>query len=522
MNVQEIKVPEKYFPLHLKKAKEASFFQSEIHRSHIENRNFPAENRKVLVEVLSGQYAAIEDFQGSETEKNIRLLAEENTFTVCTGQQIHLFLGPLYVLYKIAGTIALSHELSETYPGYNFVPVFWMATEDHDFAEISTIDIFNRRFQWEILHGGPVGRLPVDSLDNLLAEMESMIKDPAKLALWQDVSNVYQAGRTLAESTRILVQQWFGEYGLVCIDPDNGALKSLFAPIMQEEILSGQSAAALRMGSEKLQQQGITPTALVRNVNLFMLESGIRKRLDKEGEIYRCLPGDTNLSDKQLLTLLVEAPENFSPNVLLRPLYQELILPNLAYIAGPSEYIYWCQTSAAFEHTGIPKPALIQRKSIIWPDKKSSSQMEKLSVPIEHYWLDEELFRQEILNKIQQKNPYDELLDSWTRLADETADVMQRTRNADLRSFRQAVGAMMKTLKSGRSQYLQVLENDSMLGAPLRQAKRIRERYFSPSHPQERYESILSLVLENKDSIQNAIEAHKYDEVSLLLFSDSS
>jgi bacillithiol synthase len=518
MNARAIAVPENYFQASLKQAKEAAFFKSKIDLNQIENRNFPGKNRQVLCDVLMEQYAHVPGFTHSETEKNIRLLRHDNTFTVCTGQQIHLFLGPLYVLYKIAGTIALSRELAKTYPQFNFVPVFWMATEDHDFAEISKINIFNRSFQWETPHGGPVGRLPVDSMQGLLSEIGALFKDPAKQEAWQQLAAVYAPGRTLAEATRILVQSWFGEYGLVCIDPDHRNLKTMFAPRMEEEIHSGKFAEAFKSGSETMQQAGIAPAALVRNVNLFIIESDIRKRLDRAGEDFHCLPGETSISGQKLIELLGETPEIFSPNVLFRPLYQECILPNLAYLAGPSEYVYWCQTANAFELAGIPKPALVQRKSFIWLDNKSAAQMEKIDIPQEWYWLDERTLREKILDKIKQKNPYDELLHAWNALADQSAEVMQRTRNEDLRNFRRDSGAMLKMLANGRDQYLVGLENDPVTGAPLRQAKRIRERYFSPSHPQERVESTLIQVMENTNYLNKLISAYSSDGECLLLF----
>lgn len=218
----------------------------------IENKNFKDTNRSVLVNVLLKQYAHITTV--SETTKNnINLLNNTNTFTVTTGHQLCLFTGPLYFIYKIVTAINLAQQLKNDFPDKNFVPVYWMATEDHDFEEINHFVAFGKKVTWNSEQKGAVGRFSLNNFDVVLEELKSVLgtmygTEPA-LQLFE---NTYLKNKNLAEATRYLVNELFAEFGLVIIDGDDADLKKCFAPYMHKELVDRESEKLVKQKSDAL------------------------------------------------------------------------------------------------------------------------------------------------------------------------------------------------------------------------------------------------------------------------------
>jgi len=187
-------------------------------------RQFPLKNRIALKEQLQQQY---QNFSISDsTQLNINLLEKENTFTVTTGHQLNLFTGPIYFIYKIVATIKLCKQLKAAYPDFNFVPVYWMATEDHDFEEINHFIYKGKKISWNKNSKGPVGRLTNEGLDKVFEEFSNML--PSSLAandLQKLFTVAYLQHDNLAEATRFLVNELFKNYGLVIVDGDDKKLK---------------------------------------------------------------------------------------------------------------------------------------------------------------------------------------------------------------------------------------------------------------------------------------------------------
>jgi len=305
-------------------------------------KGFPASSRAVLQTVLTEQYEAI----GAEMPSVD--LRDENTFTVTTGHQLNIYTGPLYVIYKLVSMINLARALRAAYPSQRFVPVYWMATEDHDFEEINHFFAFGTKYEWNTSQKGAVGRFQLSDFPPI--PLRNEIFDQA-----------YSEGKTLSEAVRMYMHALFGAEGLVCLDADDARLKSIFAPIMEADLKQQVHEPIVRATTEKLEVLGYKTQVSARPVNLFRLTANDRVRLET---------GDS-----------VEMTDA-SPNVILRPLYQEVILPNLAYIGGPAEVAYWLQLKGIFDLHQIPFPILLPRNFAIVKTQKQAERAEKLGLSL--------------------------------------------------------------------------------------------------------------------------------------------
>lgn len=353
--------------------------------------NFDHSSRKNLVTVLQKQYLTIESSQ--LTWENIEFLRTDNTFTVTTGHQLNLFTGPLYFLYKIISTLNLTNELKVKYPESNFVPIYWMATEDHDFEEINYFNFKGRKFRWNKESTGPVGRLSTAGLEDLFEvfsiELGSSIN---ALALKKLFEEAYLNHNNLADATRYLANVLFGSYGLVIIDADNSDLKRAFIPYVKEELLNHSSYKLVAETAEKLEDYTIQVNP--REINLFYLEDNLRERIIFEDGKYKVNNTKIEFSKIEIVDLLEKHPEKFSPNVIMRPLYQEVILPNLCYIGGGGEIAYWLELKSFFDASNITFPILLLRNSALLATKKQGKKADKLSL----LWSDLFSKQEELLN----------------------------------------------------------------------------------------------------------------------------
>lgn len=346
-----------------------------------EKSSFSQNNRSVLVASLLRQYEGLEDAEASVA--NIRLLEDSKTFTVTTGHQLNLFTGPLYFLYKIVSTINLSRQLAHAYPEYNFVPIYWMATEDHDFDEINFINLYGGRLRWDRPASGPVGRLKTEGFDELISELQEHLGPGTFAKEFCDLLREgYVKHNTLAEATRYVVHQLFGKHGLVIVDGDDAELKSLMNPYFTGELLESQSHAVVEETTNKLESLYLKQVH-PREINLFYIQDGIRERIERRGDKWLVLNTNLEFSQNEILDELNNHPERFSPNVILRPLYQEVILPNLAYIGGGGELAYWFQLKSMFRTFEVPFPMLMLRNSALWVPAKEHRKMDELGLSVD-------------------------------------------------------------------------------------------------------------------------------------------
>ena len=347
--------------------------------------NYPKANRSVLVNSLKAQYKNIET--SKTTQNNIDSLRDENTFTVVTGHQLNLFTGPLYFLYKIVSTINLAKKLNREYPKNHFVPVYWMATEDHDFDEINYFNLHGKKVLWNKKASGAVGRLSTDGLEDVF---EIFAAELGNLGLTDNLKELFKKAylehETLTEATRYLANALFGEHGLVIVDGDDKDLKQLLVPYAKKDILEhtpfhkiSETIDALGKVSSEYNIQ-VNP----REINYFYLKDGLRERIVEKNGKYGVVGTQIQFSREELIQELNTYPERFSPNVVARPLYQEVILPNLCYIGGGGELAYWLELKSYFDEVGVTFPMLMLRNSALLISEKQSEKVEKMGLKVPH------------------------------------------------------------------------------------------------------------------------------------------
>lgn len=334
----------------------ADFYQYDILRPDfaqiIQDKVQTPTDRQALYEALSEQYDGIPISEATRT--NLERLKEPTTFTLTTGHQLVLFGGPLYTMYKVLTVIKLAERLNESLEGQQLVPVFWIHTEDHDFEEINHYyTSFTQKRVYEAPFQGKVGS------HQLTEAIEALIPD----GMPDSLSAAYQAGRDMREAYFRFMNELFGAYGLVILDADHPKLKAQFRSVLRAEIEQQSAYQQVTATSRAMQARGYPLQITPREINLFYVGQGLRNRLLRQGDTYTVLDSSLSFSRTELLELVEQHPEQFSPNVALRPLYQEMILPNLMYTGGWGELSYWLQLRGVFEHHGVNFPLLLPRMS---------------------------------------------------------------------------------------------------------------------------------------------------------------
>ncbi|UTW60835.1 bacillithiol biosynthesis cysteine-adding enzyme BshC [bacterium SCSIO 12741] len=344
----------------------------------LKQKQLPEENRAVLADVLIEQYQSLDHKE--KQLRHIEALRLPNTYSVTTGHQLALFSGPLYFIYKILSTINLAEQLQQAHPDAHFVPVFWMASEDHDFEEINHFFAGDRKISWERDFGGAVGEMSTESLSidgELKAALGTTRQSEELLDLFQ---RAYKKHANLADATRYLVHEWLGEYGVVVIDANDRRLKAQFVNQMSQEVTAGTGQDKISKSIQELTQLGYKAQVNPRDINLFYLSPDRRDRMTWEGEKVVLVDADKSWTQEELLAEMQSHPERFSPNVVMRPLYQEVILPNLAYIGGAGEMSYWFELMTMFEAHQVTFPILMLRNSVLHIPLRIRKKMDKLGV----------------------------------------------------------------------------------------------------------------------------------------------
>ncbi len=348
----------------------------------IEERcNYPV-NRQLLVATLKKQYAQLPPNQ--KTEENIHSLLRESTFTVCTAHQPNLLTGYLYFIYKILHAIKMAEELNKLHPGNFFVPVYYMGSEDNDIEELGQFSFRGEKYVWDgDGQHGAVGRMKTKELKNLLHTLFNTFGPPGKNCddLQTLVTDAYLQHRTVAEATQYLVHELFGRFGLIILNPDDTAFKASFSSVMRDELLNKQSYTIVSTQIEKLAVH-YKIQAHPRELNLFYLADNLRERIEKRGDRWSVVNTDIQWDQAGILDELDQHPERFSPNVVLRGLFQETILPNVAFIGGGAEVAYWLQLKTLFEHYKVFYPCIYLRQSVLWITEKNARLRKQLDFSI--------------------------------------------------------------------------------------------------------------------------------------------
>ncbi len=343
----------------------------------IEDRKSKLIDRPLLVKVLKSNYSTIEP---SDIQKhNIASLGSENTFTIITAHQPSLFGGPLYYILKVCSVINLCKQLKDKHPEYNFVPTFVSGGEDHDFDEVDHLNLFGKIVKWDREAQGPVGRLDIEGLQSVIDEVSDILGDnPIAENLKSILNNSLDSCDTYGQFVFKFVNALFGKYGVIAVNMDDAKLKAAFAPIMKRELVERISQPLVTETQEQLTAHHFKAQAFPRDINLFYLGEGSRDRIEYVDGLYNIVDSALTFSESEILEALDSNPENFSPNVVMRPLYQESILPNLAYVGGGGEIAYWLERKSQFDAFGVFYPMLIRRNSVMILNNGLNKTIDKL------------------------------------------------------------------------------------------------------------------------------------------------
>ncbi|HLF32605.1 MAG TPA: bacillithiol biosynthesis cysteine-adding enzyme BshC [Cyclobacteriaceae bacterium] len=460
----------------------------------IKARKFSREKRVKLFEELISQYKDIPPKEA--VLENIQSLVKTNCYTVTTGHQLNIFTGPLYFIYKIITTINTSRALSKEYPEYRFVPVFWMASEDHDFKEISSFRLFGKIYEWETDARGPVGRLNPASIKTLLEKL------PEKVPVFEEA---YTKFNKLSDSVRYYINELFGNYGLVVLEPDNHAFKAYFRDIMIDDLTKSTADGLIAEASDELAEMGYKIQVTPRAVNLFYMDENGRNRIVKEAGNYKILDTPKEFTREAITEELKNNPGQFSPNVVLRPVYQEVILPNIAYVGGPAEIAYWLQLKGIFDHYKIQFPILLPRNFAMILNKPITSKLEKLDLKFSDLFLGvHELKTKYILeqgganiNLEKEKQILQELFESIKYKAISSdgslAGLVEAEYTKNLKGFENIEKRIIKSEEKNQE-------------TALRQIEQIKEKLFPEGRLQERMDNMLNFYINDPQIIQRLVD----------------
>lgn len=458
-------------------------------------KNFGTDKRAVLIKELKAQYERFSLYEpGTKVAANIESLSDPNTYTVTTGQQLHLFLGPAFVLYKIIHAIRTAEHYAALYPGQRFVPVFWLASEDHDFEEIKNTKVFQKHFPWEANGKGPTGRYGVSEVPGIIEAMKQAFSlTDENLRLMDMMENIYKTSQTLSEATTRLAHELFADYGLVSIDADNNNLKRLFIPVLEKDILEQANTRVFEGFSNKLEQNGFSLQLKGREINTFYIGDGDRNRIVKAGEKFEVLGTGKTFSREEMLAELSARPGNFSPNAVLRPLYQECILPNVCYIGGNAEVNYWLQLKDVFKINHIPEPCLVLRQSAWVVPEKIRQWLEKQGVGIMALF---QAGNEKDLLSLVSLGPVsiEEKIAGFATLRQSIQDTLATEKVENLKEIVEQGKVYEKLLRRFEQELLkkQVLKEENIL----KKLHQVKDNYFNINNIQERSTSGLELLLQ--------------------------
>ncbi|WP_296381271.1 bacillithiol biosynthesis cysteine-adding enzyme BshC [Winogradskyella sp.] len=478
-------------------------FEAQIEEKQMSVR---AQSRTILVKALKVQYSNLETSE--LTLNHIESLKSENTFTITTGHQLNLFTGPLYFLYKIISTINLTKQLKENYPKYNFVPIYWMASEDHDFEEINYFNFKGKKIQWNSKQTGAVGHFSTKGLDAVMEVISAEFgpgKNAEQLIEW--FKNAYLNHDNLADATRYLANELFGEHGLVILDSDHKDLKRLFIPNIERELVEQTAFKHVSETNKTLEDLGLKVQVNPREINFFYIDKDLRERIVFEDDMFKVNNTNISWSKSELLKHLDEVPERFSPNVIMRPLYQEVILPNLCYIGGGGEMIYWLQLKSNFEAQQVTFPMLLLRNSTLVKTEKQASKLDKLNISDKDIFLKRSSFINKKVRKIS--NIDIDFSEQIKHLEEQFKDLHLLAEQTD-KSFVGAVKAQetkqLKGLKYLEERLLKAQKKK--LADQISRCTELQEQLFPGQSLQERNTNFSELYLEHgEDLIPNLIKS---------------
>lgn len=472
-------------------------------KAAIDDRKKYPTNRNLLAETLERHYTAAKP--SARQEANLKLLRNANCFTVTTAHQPNIFTGHLYFVYKILHAIKLTEHLKKEMPENDFVPVFYMGSEDADLEELGHVYINGVKHVWETNQTGAVGRMKVDkALIKMLTDIEGEITIlPHGSQIIELIKTCYTDGITIELATFKLINTLFGEYGLIVLLPDNADYKKAFIPVAERELkdkFSHRIVADTVAGfpkEYKVQAGG-------RDLNLFYLKDDIRERIEKRNKQYSIINTQYSFTEEEIVAELKIHPERFSPNVILRPVFQEMILPNIAFIGGGGEIAYWLELKNVFGAVNVPFPVLVLRNSFMIVDKKQAEKIKKLGFTINDLFKAEqdllnELVKRESAVQLRLDKEKDMLHDFYSKLKITSGKIdvtlQPHAEALEKQALRKIEALEKKMLRAEKKKF----------EAQQRQLHKLKAQLFPNNNLQERVENIIPLFAKYGNDLIKAL-----------------
>jgi bacillithiol biosynthesis cysteine-adding enzyme BshC len=428
------------------------------------------------------------------------LLAGNQTFTIVTAHQPVLFTGPAYLAYKIISAIKLCKLLKDQFAPFNFIPVFVTGGEDHDFEEIDHANLYGKTIQWENDETGSVGRMSTSSLGDALQSLKDILGDsPTAQKCFEIFERTHTHHSKYGPAFCDLINGLFGPLGIVVVNMDEPRFKQKMKDIFKDEIINHHSAAYVRNTQQEMENAGFGPQAYARDINLFYLDDGVRNRIEKVGQSYQIVDTNLSFSEKEILEMVEKTPERFSPNVVVRPLFQEKILPNLAYVGGGGELAYWLERKNQFEFFGVNFPVLVRRDSCLWVDKGTLKKMQKLDLEVSDFFKPEieqikEFVAKNAEHEFSLQDEKSKLESLWTIIENKAAVIDPTLKGAAAAEGKNQIKSLEKI--EDRLRRAEKQKHEVALG----QIKNIREKLYPAGGLQERTANFLEFYLRNPDT----------------------
>jgi bacillithiol biosynthesis cysteine-adding enzyme BshC len=461
--------------------------------------------RAVLVGALRKQYESVPE--NAAVAAHIEALSDANTFTVTTAHQPNLATGPLYFLYKILHAVRLAETLAKEFPGNRFVPVYYMGSEDADIEELNHFSVRGKRYTWNTSQKGAVGRMIVDKeIASLLNTLEGQLgvapHGPEVMTLLRDA---FTPGSRIQDATFRLVHALFGRFGLLVLLADAPELKRVMLPVFEADIFRQEASGIVAATSERL-QSAYNVQAHPRDINLFYFRDDIRERIERRGDDFCVVHTDIRFTEAALRSELENHPERFSPNVILRGLYQETILPNVAFIGGGGELAYWLQLRDLFTHYGLPFPVLVLRNSFLLVPEKEGERARRLSLKTPDLFLPV----LELMNRHLERSGQRPQLNGEVRELEAIYEKLKESAAAVDVTLQQHVEALQKRALNLLGALEQKMQRAARKreDAKQRQLQQLKDALFPNGKLQERSENFSSFYAEWGPDFIDALYAH--------------
>ncbi len=471
-------------------------FENVIEQTRQKKLNY--QHRALFSTILKAQ---MKDLSLSEKQKqHLSSLEKENCFCITTGHQLNLYTGPLYFIYKILQAVKMADQLNSQQLEFHYVPIFWMATEDHDFEEINHCFLNDETIDWNPNESiGGVGRARMQGIDEVNQKILAILEHSSHFeSIKTMIEQSYQSEFSLSHSTRLLVHSLLKEFGILILDADDKDLKTQLIPYCKEELegdgiqkFTAKTIAYLDKNRYKIQ---VNPRA----INLFYLTDTNRNRIVRKGEEYSVLNTDLEFTKSEIIQELETYPERFSPNALMRPFYQEVILPNVAYIGGNAEIAYWLELKDYFSKNHICFPVIVARNSFMFLEKRQIETLKKLGLETKDLLLEKRQIEQKIVQHFSLLDL--ELPEKEQEITDLYDDLIEKSIHTDI-SLRNLLEAQKtKQLKAFQKVEKRLYKAEKrVLSDKIQQFDRLYNRLYPKGIQQERIVNVYQFYQERGD-----------------------